>query len=131
MWDVTHGEMTHFEVVMVKVQTSDGLEGIGYTYTIGHGGAAIRSLIEDELKPVLLNADPGRIEYLCETMWWKLHYIGRGGLVSFAISAIDIELWDLKGHKENEPLWRMLGGYSGAAHAYAGGIDLHFQQKGF
>ncbi len=129
MWDATHGEMTHFEVVMVKLQTSDGLEGIGYTYTIGHGGGAIQSLINDELKSVLLNADPRRIEHLWETMWWKLHYIGRGGLVSFAISAVDIALWDLKGHKEGEPLWRLLGGYSGSAHAYAGGIDLQLSTE--
>ena len=57
-------------------------------------------------------------------MWWQLHYIGRGGLVSFAMSAVDIALWDLRGVREGEPLWRLLGGYSGSARAYAGGIDL-------
>ncbi len=124
MWDATHGEMTHFEVVLVKIQTNQGLEGVGYTYTIGHGGAAIRALIDNDLKPVLLDVDPRCIDRIWETMWWKLHYIGRGGLVSFAISAVDIALWDLKGHKEGEPLWRLLGGYSGFARAYAGGIDL-------
>ena len=129
MWDATHGEMTHFEVVMVKIQTNEGLEGVGYTYTIGHGGDAIRSLVENELKPVLLDSDPRCIDQLWEKMWWKLHYIGRGGLVSFAISAVDVALWDLKGHKEGEPLWRLLGGYSGSAHAYAGGIDLQLSTE--
>ena len=124
MWDATHGEMTHFEVVMVIISTSENIQGIGYTYTIGHGGAAIRSLIELELKPIVLDSDPACIEQLWDTMWWKMHYIGRGGLVSFAISAVDIALWDLQGHVKQEPLWRLLGGYSGCARAYAGGIDL-------
>ena len=124
MTDSTHGVMTHFEVVMVQLETKNGLRGTGYTYTIGHGGSAIRSLIDKELKPILLNADATRIDKLWEQMWWKLHYIGRGGLVSFAISAIDIALWDLKARSENLPLWKTLGGYSGTANAYAGGIDL-------
>lgn len=129
MFDATHGEMTHFEVVMVTLETDTGHRGTGYTYTIGHGGAALKCLIEDTLEPVLLDADPNCIDLLWQKMWSKLHYIGRGGLVSFAISAVDIALWDLKGHKEQEPLWRLLGGYSGCAKAYAGGIDLQLSTE--
>lgn len=124
MTDAMHGIMTHFEVVMVQIETDQGLCGTGYTYTIGLGGTAIRSLIERELKPILIGADPTRITKLWENMWWRLHYVGRGGLVSFAIAAVDIALWDLKGRCNNQPLWKLLGGYSGEAHAYAGGIDL-------
>lgn len=124
MTDATHGVMTHFEVVMVILETDSGHKGAGYTYTIGQGGAAIKSLIEREVKPLLLDCDPVPIDKLWEKMWSHLHYIGRGGLVSFAISAVDVALWDLKGHKEQEPLWRLLGGCTGSAHAYAGGIDL-------
>ncbi len=130
MTDAGHGEMTHFEVVMVRLETDDGLEGWGYTYTIGYGGTALRSLIDLELKPVLLGADPRCIEHLWDRMWRHLHYVGRGGLVVFAISAVDIALWDLKGHREGEPLWRLLGGYSGSVKAYAGGIDLHLDMDG-
>ena len=42
--DSTHGEITHFELVTARVRTADGAEGLGYTYTVGVGGAAIRSL---------------------------------------------------------------------------------------
>jgi L-alanine-DL-glutamate epimerase-like enolase superfamily enzyme len=59
-------------------------------------------------------------------MWWKLHYIGRGGLVSFAISAVDIALWDLRGKVSEQPLWKLLGGSSRKIMPYAGGIDLYF-----
>ena len=116
--------MTHFEVILVKLETDSGITGYGYTYTIGSGGAAIRSLIECDLRPLVLGADANRIEQIWERMWWSTHYVGRGGLVSFAISAVDIALWDLKGQKENQPLWKLLGGHSGQTRAYAGGIDL-------
>jgi len=125
MTDSTHGEMTHFEVIMVRLETDEGFDGLGYTYTIGLGGTAVRSLIDQVLKPLLLNADARRIEQLWEQMWWRLHYIGRGGLASFAIYAVDIALWDLKGNKEGVPLWQLLGGHGNSVKPYAGGIDLH------
>ena len=124
MTDATHGIMTHFEVVLVILRTECGRFGCGYTYTIGCGGAAIRSIIERELQPILLQIDSDRIEKIWQMMWQEMHYVGRGGLVSFAMSAIDIALWDLKGKKEGMPLWKLLGGFSGQARAYAGGIDL-------
>ncbi|AHN81850.1 racemase [Salmonella enterica] len=35
--------------------------------------------------------------------------MGRGGIASFAMSAVDIALWDLKGKREKLPLWKMAG----------------------
>ncbi len=124
MTDASHGVMTHFEVILAKLVTECGRSGYGYTYTIGCGGAAIRALIERDLRPILLGADANCIEQIWDRMWWSMHYVGRGGLVSFAMSAVDIALWDLKGAKEDTPLWKLLGGYSGEARPYAGGIDL-------
>jgi L-alanine-DL-glutamate epimerase-like enolase superfamily enzyme len=57
-------------------------------------------------------------------MWWTLHYGGRGGQATSAISAIDIALWDLKARKAALPLYRLLGGYDARVPCYAGGIDL-------
>ncbi len=124
--DSTHGEMTNFELITVRLKADSGEEGVGFTYTTGVGGAAIRSLIERELTPVLLSLDEDRIEQLWEKMWWRLHYVGRGGLAAFAISTIDIALWDLKARRRDMPLWRFLGGHDPRVLAYAGGIDLHF-----
>ena len=127
MMDATHGAHTEFEVVIVKIESDCGRIGCGYTYTIGRGGAAITALIEHDLKPILMGLDAMRIEQAWARMWQCLHYVGRGGLASFAMSAVDIALWDLLGQIRGEPLWKLLGGYSNQASAYAGGIDLQLE----
>ena len=124
--DSTHGEMTHFELVTVRVRDADGAEGLGYTYTVGTGGAAIHVLVERYLAPLLEGEDADRIEPLWQKMWWALHYGGRGGPAVLAISAIDIALWDLAAKRAGQPLWRMLGGFDPRVPCYAGGIDLQF-----
>src|SRR5689334_3705621 len=88
--DSTHGTITHFELITVRLRDSDGAEGVGYTYTVGAGGAAVRALIDQGLRPVLVGEDAEHIEALWQTMWWRLHYGGRGGMVSLAVSACDI-----------------------------------------
>jgi L-alanine-DL-glutamate epimerase-like enolase superfamily enzyme len=93
---------------------------------VGAGGAAVHALIDQGLRPVLLDADPEQIEALWHKMWWHLHYGGRGGSVSLAVSACDIALWDLKARRFGSPLWRLLGGFDPAVPCYAGGIDLDF-----
>ncbi|HKI99636.1 MAG TPA: mandelate racemase/muconate lactonizing enzyme family protein [bacterium] len=124
--DSTHGDITHFQLITVRLRDREGAEGLGYTYTVGAGGVAIRELIRRDLAPLLLGAEPERSEALWERMWWHLHYVGRGGLAIHAISAADIALWDLKARRQRLPLWRLLGGHDPRVQAYAGGIDLQF-----
>jgi len=124
--DSTHGEITHFELITARVRDADGAEGLGYTYTVGAGGRAVRVLLEQDLAPLLLGEDADRIERLWKRMWWGVHYVGRGGLAALAMSAADIALWDLKARRQSAPLWRLLGGHDPAVPAYAGGIDLQF-----
>ncbi|UOF90671.1 mandelate racemase/muconate lactonizing enzyme family protein [Fodinisporobacter ferrooxydans] len=129
MGDAKHGIHTHFELVIVKIILESGNQGVGYTYTGGVGGRAICNLIEHDLRPFLLGKDASCIEKIWEEMNWKIHYVGRGGIASFAISAIDIALWDLRAKKAEEPLWRLLGGTSNNTKAYAGAIDLNFPME--
>jgi len=124
--DSTHGTMTHFELVTVRLRDEDGAEGVGYTYTTGAGGAAVHALIDQGLRDVVIGADGDLIEALWTKMWWRLHYGGRGGSVSLAVSAVDIALHDLLARRLNLPLWRLLGGFDAAVPCYAGGIDLEF-----
>ncbi len=124
--DARHGDHTHFEIVTATVRSRDGLEGTGYTYTGGRGGRSIEALIRHDLVPLLLGRNPLEVESLYEAMQWHVHYVGRGGIASFAISAIDIALWDLRCKAAGKPLWQVAGGASDRCRAYCGGIDLNF-----
>jgi L-alanine-DL-glutamate epimerase-like enolase superfamily enzyme len=124
--DSTHGTITHFELIAVRLSARNGAEGLGYTYTVGTGGAAVRAIIERDLMSLVVGAEIDRVEALWKRMWWHVHYGGRGGLVSLAVSAVDIALWDLKARVAGAPLWRYLGGHDPRVPCYAGGIDLDF-----
>ena len=124
--DAKHGDHTHFELITATVRLSDGAEGTGYTYTGGKGGHAIAAMIEHDLAPFLIGKDATEVEALHDAMQWHVHYVARGGIASFAISAVDIALWDIRCRKAGQPLWRMAGGVSDRCRAYAGGIDLNF-----
>ena len=124
--DSMHGDMSHFELITARVHDSDGAEGVGYSFTPGTGGAGAYALIDRYLAPVLIGQEADRIEALWQKMWWATHYAGRGGGASFAISAIDMALWDLAAKKAGKPLWRLLGGFDPRVPCYAGGIDLQF-----
>lgn len=123
MVDAMHGDHSHFDLVTARVIRQDGLEGVGYAYTGGFGGRAIKAVIEDDLA-WLVGRDANDVETLHAAMLKRLHYIGRGGVVGFAISAIDIALWDLRGKTQGAPLWRMAGGAGRRARIYKGRIDL-------
>ena len=51
--DSTHGDIAEFELITARVRDAVGIEGLGYTYTVGRGGAAVAVLIRDDLSPVL------------------------------------------------------------------------------
>jgi L-alanine-DL-glutamate epimerase-like enolase superfamily enzyme len=121
--DAGHGRIDIEELVVVRVQ-ADGLVGQGYAYTIGRGGRAIQALIEYDLAPLLVGRSAEDVEGLSSTMWRSLLYVGRGGLASFAIAALDIGLWDLRGLRRQAPLYALLGGQARAIPAYGSGVDL-------
>jgi len=125
--DSTHGEITHFGLVTVRLTDAQGREGLGYTYTVNNiGAAAVSTLIEQDLSELILSASCDSIEAFWQEMWWHVHFVGRGGLAAFAMAAVDIALWDLRAKTVNKPMWRLLGGDRCEVKAYAGGIDLDF-----
>ena len=124
--DAKHGDHTHFELITATVTLDDGREGTGYTYTGGRGGRAVRAMIAHDLAPFLAGRAAEPIDALYDDMQWHVHYVGRGGVASFAISAVDTALWDLRGLGRGESLRVMAGGADTTTKAYCGGSDLKF-----
>src|SRR5437773_7782650 len=94
MGDAGHGFINSEELITLTLY-AEGLEGHGYAYTIGRGGRAIQALIDYDLTPLLQGQDATDIQGLWNMMWQRLLYVGRGGLASFAIAAVDVALGDL------------------------------------
>lgn len=124
--DARHGDHTHFELMVCRIETDDGFSGTGYTYTGGFGGRAVAAVLRHDLAPWLIGRDADAIGAMWHDLQWRIHYVARGGIASFAISAVDIALWDIRGKKAGLPLWKLAGGASRRAKVYAGGIDLNF-----
>jgi len=120
------GLMKAFDMVAVRITDSDGITGFGYTVLHEGQGASVAKVADLPFRDVLIGADPDRIEWLWRQMYKRHHYAGRGGPVSFALAAVDVALWDMKGKRLGTPLWRLLGGYDPKVRAYAGNIDLNF-----
>ena len=124
--DAEHGTHTAWELVTVTLVDSEGRQGTGYTYTGGRGGRAVWQLIDWDLREVIIGCEAGRISYTMDRLEKHVHYVGRGGVVSFALSAVDIALWDLELRRCGQSLWRAVGGFSSSCRCYRGGIDLGY-----
>jgi L-alanine-DL-glutamate epimerase-like enolase superfamily enzyme len=69
-------------------------------------------VVEDTLKPMIVGQDPTRVEYLADRMQRSTGGFARRGLGMFAISGVEIALWDLLGKARGLPLYELLGGLS-------------------
>jgi L-alanine-DL-glutamate epimerase-like enolase superfamily enzyme len=98
-------------MVVVHVHTTDGPTGIGFTYSLGGGGEAIRSLLNELIAPMLTGEDPTRTEWLFTRATAELESVGFGGLAARAYAAVDFALWDIKGKLGQLPVHKLLGGY--------------------
>ncbi len=93
---------------LLRIKTSEGIEGYGETFRLAPG--AIKALIETELKPILIGTDPRRIELIWEQMYTRSFRYGRAGMVLHAMSGIEVALWDILGKVCGQPVYQLLGG---------------------
>jgi L-alanine-DL-glutamate epimerase-like enolase superfamily enzyme len=96
-------------VLLVRVETEDGLVGWGEAF--GHAIVpGTRRVLDTLVAPQLIGRDATDIAGLMDEMNRKLHLFGRNGPVVYALSGVDIALWDLAGKRAGLPLYQLLGG---------------------
>jgi L-talarate/galactarate dehydratase len=107
-------------IVLVRVGTDDGVEGIAVTF---YGGAMTGSLKRavDDLGALTVGEDPHRVEAIAAKLRAAAGGSGPAGVFTLALSAIDIALWDIRGKALGLPLWKLLGGARQRVATYASG----------
>jgi len=111
--------LPHRSAVLVKVDTDEGLSGIGEAAYFGGPPLITKTIIEKELQEYLIGEDPLNIERLWEKMYQRSIKHGRKGAVIASMSGIDIALWDIKAKAAGMPLYQLLGGCYQQIRAYA------------
>ena len=115
-------EFPEHRLVVASIQTDEGLSGLGYSLAFGGGGAeAIQVYLETRLTPLLLGEDPLFVERLWERMFRFDRGIKRQGVAAYALSALDIGLWDIVGKAAGLPLYKLWGAGNDRIPAYGSG----------
>lgn len=99
---------THLDILLVRVETSDGFVGWGEAF--GHVAIpATKAALDGIVAPMVLGRDAQDIAQLSDDTLKAVHLLGRNGPFVFAYSGIEIALWDIAGQRAGLPLHRLLG----------------------
>ena len=100
---------THLDILLVRVETDDGLVGWGEAF--GHAGiGATRAALDTIVAPLVAGRSSGDIGAITRSVLHGVHLLGRNGAFVYAFSGVEIALWDLLGKRSGQPLQRLLGG---------------------
>lgn len=98
-------------VALVRIETASGAVGWGEAITGSEDASlAMKVIVDRGLAPRLLGRDPRQVEAIWSEFRESTYWSGNGGIVTFALSAIDMALWDVAARLAGVPLYRLLGG---------------------
>jgi L-talarate/galactarate dehydratase len=109
--------MTEIVFLFAEISTRDGHQGIGFSYSKRAGGPAQYAHAK-EVASNLLGEDPNDIGRVYQKLLWAGASVGRSGVATQAIAALDIALYDLKAKRAGLPLAKLLGAYRDSVQTY-------------
>lgn len=116
------GSYAHVDAAAVEVRTKDGPTGFGFCAGLGgHAAHAIATYLHEELVPLLLGRDGLAVEAVADELWSANKARMRGGLAAWALSAVDIALWDILAKAAGLSLNTVLGGFRREVPVYGSG----------
>lgn len=107
--------------VLVRVRADDGIEGVGEAAGFGGTHATVKTIVEQQLAPLLIGENPLLVARLWDLMYRGTAPMGRRGAVDAAMSGGDVALWDLMGKVAGLPVYQLLGGARSQIRGYANG----------
>ncbi|WP_425827446.1 L-talarate/galactarate dehydratase [Streptomyces fractus] len=109
--------MTEVAFLFAEIETTGGHSGIGFGYSKRAGGPA-QFAHAKEIADNLIGEDPSDIGRLWTKLVWAGASVGRSGVATQAIAALDIALWDLKAKRAGLPLAKLLGAHRDSVQCY-------------
>jgi len=107
--------------VVLRIRTDAGVTGWASSSfgNAGEGARVVQSILEYQVKPVIMGQDPAFPRRIRAELWKALNYQGVTGVGQFALAATDIALWDVLGKAAGLPVYKMLGAYRDRMPVYS------------
>ena len=109
--------MTEVVFLIAEIETEQGFSGHGFSYSKRGGGPAQYAHAK-EVAGAAIGEDPNDIQKLYTKLLWAGASVGRSGVATQALAAIDIALYDLKAKRAGLPLSKLLGSHRDSVHTY-------------
>lgn len=109
VWNFTGVPKNTFDTMLIRIETENGFVGWGEAFSRTED-VALKSLIEKRIFPLIIGEDAAAISKIKFKLEFGLQNFGRVGPTMYAISAVDIALWDIAGKAAGLPLVDLLGG---------------------
>lgn len=122
-WVSSMGTAVKRDALIIEIETDDGIVGIGECY---HGSSplSLEKLVQTVLKPVLIGKDPMNHEFNKHLLLRRCKLLGNMGMVTMAISGLEIAMLDIVGKYLRCPISKLFGGYRQWSPIYVGGLCL-------
>jgi L-alanine-DL-glutamate epimerase-like enolase superfamily enzyme len=130
-------------LLVLDVETKGGITGMGYLFSFRPGLRTIAMAIAETILPRVIGRDATEVEGIWSELWRATATYNRGGVVTMAMSALDIALWDAIGKRAGLPLHRLWGHVRARIPTYGSGCfrgsggdgmiakALHLKSRGF
>jgi L-alanine-DL-glutamate epimerase-like enolase superfamily enzyme len=120
-YDAIHKLGVESGSVVLRLKTDAGITGWASCSfgMIAGGPRVVQTILEQEVKPVIVGQDPAFPRRIRAELWKALEYNGVTGVVQFAIAAADIAVWDILGKSAGMPVYKMLGAYRDRMPVYS------------
>jgi L-alanine-DL-glutamate epimerase-like enolase superfamily enzyme len=130
-------------LLVLEVETAGGIVGMGYLFSFRPGLRAVAAALEETILPRVIGKDATAVEGIWNDLWRATATYNRGGIVTMAMSALDIALWDAIGKRAALPLHRLWGHVRSQIPVYGSGCfrgsggdgmiakALHYKSQGY
>jgi L-alanine-DL-glutamate epimerase-like enolase superfamily enzyme len=120
-YDAIHEFGAEGGAVVLRLQTDAGITGWAESTfgTMTGAPEVLQTILQKELKPILMGQDPAFPRRLRSDMWKALEYAGVQGMNTFAISTVEIAIWDIVAKAFGVPGYKILGAYQDTCPVYS------------